>query len=48
MRFSINLSFQDVSLVYERFSRIPWIVILKPRIVIDKPRIMTYYPRFMV
>ena len=48
MRFSINLSFQDVSLVYERFSRKPWIVILKPRIVIDKPRIMTYYPRFIV
>ena len=33
MGFSINLSFQDVSLVYERFSRKPWIVILKPRIV---------------
>ena len=31
MRFSINLSFQVVSLVYERFSRKPWIVILKPR-----------------
>ena len=41
MRFSINQSFQVVSLVYERFSG-------KPRIVIDKPRIMTYYPRFMV
>ena len=48
MRFSINLSFQVVSLVYERFSRKPWIVILKTWIVIDKPRIMTYYPRFMV
>ena len=47
MRFSINLSFQVVSLVYERFTRKPWIVILNPWIVIDKPRIMTYYPRFM-
>ena len=48
MRFSINLSFQIVSLVYERFSRKPWTVILKLWIVIDKAGIMTYYPRFMV
>ena len=47
MRFSINLSFQVVSMVNERFSRKPWIVILKPWIVIDKPRIMIYYPMFM-
>ena len=48
MRFSTNLSSKVVSEDYKRFSRKPWIVILKPRIVIDKPRIMIYYPKFLV
>ena len=44
MRFSTNISFHVVSLVYERFPRKPWIVILKPWIVIDKPRIYSISP----